>query len=159
MAIISMISSCFKDDNIMIKREDNIGNDLLLDGYYCSSEKCDSDQNETYFLNRNGVILYGGIPDIAEITNSDSEYYKRIRSRKYYWGAYKILNDMLVFEKWNGEEKPFTTSLFKAKIVNSTHFIIESVSDGDGSDEQTRNEKFFFKKFSPKPDSTNVFIK
>lgn len=83
-----------------------------------------------------------------------------VRKFKDYWGIFNIKNDSIVFERWYPSSGgPFPAYLRSGKILNDTTFVItKSFRSKIGNEEQQLNETYHFRKFSPKPDSTNIFV-
>ena len=65
-----------------------------------------------------------------------------------------------MFEKWypNSPGQP-KVYIREGKILNDTTFHITASYRPDGSERREKDEIYHFKQFSPKPDSTNNFVK
>jgi hypothetical protein len=73
-------------------------------------------------------------------------------------GKLKIAGtDTIRFERWYPGDIPYRTTISEGKIINDSTFII--TRSYKGKHERERNEVYKFRAFSPKPDSTNRFIK
>lgn len=168
--IMSLFSCCGKfsvsksDSLTMIKRPFN-GNQLRIDGYYYQL------YNNQYFdamiFYQDGTIITpGGVKESIEdmdnyITNSflKKEDYKNVM---YWWGVFIIDNNNISFEMWYPSEAPYKAFISEGKIINSTTFLITKryrLVNGMQTNIKEINDEYHFKQFSPKPDSTNNFIK
>jgi len=169
--ILSVVSSCniddiFKDDELSIAREPYIGNQLRIDGYYYQEN--DGKFYTMHCFYRNGIVLYLGggfsLSQIIELENriQDGSFYNDAKKLKTYWGVFKIENSNIKFERWypsSGGGLP--TYVREGNILNDTTFVITEsyrMKKGKKTEAETRNESYYFKAFSPKPDSTNTFI-
>lgn len=164
--ICSKFLSCSKiylDDKFTLDRKNNSSKKLKLNGYYYLAE--DRQIYDSYFFYQNGVLLnLGGssnsnksdFKNFENVVNAQKE----INNVKEYWGLYEIVGDEIRFERYypsSGGPKP--AYIRSGKILNDTTFIITQSMRSDGSGVQSKNETYNFRKFSPKPDSTNNFIK
>ena len=135
------------------------GNNLKIDGYF----HYDSDgRSEIYLLYRNGVILYGGAPLLGDVGARESEfqngsYYSHVNESKTAWGRFIINDSNIKYEKWNTSTGgPLETFIASGAILNDTTFRITAVDHSNG-DHYDADKVFMYKKFSPKPDSTNTY--
>lgn len=150
-----------EDEKLTKRREEYHGRKLRVDGYYYRT----SGVYTIYFLYRNGVIFELGSYLPAEIQKSEHsfnniEMINSIKEKKYSWGIFRIKNDSIEYEKWfpaNGPSK--LVYVRKGKILNDTTFVITQLMRYDGSESESCNEIYHFKKIAIKPDSINVFIK
>ncbi len=144
--------------------EPNRGNQLKIDGYYYF--KSGNDLYDTFILYRNGVILSGGgnAPDTDPfifIENLFNSYQNNnsYQEKKIKWGLFVIDNNIIYMEKWHPSSGG-AMLVYKrtGEILNDTTFIITKMIRSSTGNEVSIDETFHFKKFSPKPDSTNSFI-
>jgi hypothetical protein len=150
------------DDELYNKRREYVGDQLRLDGYYYRVNY-ENKIFDGYFFYRNGIIItLGGVRNNLE---EFDEYLKNIIDNQYHssqksnWGVFVVENDNIAFERWYGG--PLKAYIRAGKILSDTTFhIIESYRyvDGNKTELKTRNEVFYFREFTPKPDSTNTFI-
>jgi len=167
VSLILSVCACSKivgeDELILLERIENTSEALRLDGYYV---RMIGDNNPTmivYFFYRNGIVLSGGGATLSELEELEEryrngEFYTNVKNSKIFWGVYQLNADEIRFERWYPSDRPYGSSLRIGKIQNDSTFIITSTADSDGSDVRFVNELFKFKEFSPKPDSTNIFI-
>lgn len=164
--LILTISSCkriFEDEELSMKRTDYTGDELRTDGYYYW-KSLNPEENQQYnaemkILYRNGVFITSTrfgftIMEKKENDFKNGEFYSFVKEYKTQWGVYKISNNTICFEGWEynspGGKITYTE---KGEILNDTTFRIY-----DGKDKE-HDWIYHFKQFSPKPDSTNNFIK
>lgn len=166
---LSLFSCCKSlippDDELTLIRQDYHGNKLRIDGYYYHLNYTkEMDYYDIYFFYSNGVILYIGTLSESKITNID-EYISRTehnyKTGKTGLGVYIIQDSLIKFEKWypSSAFEPTPTYIREGKILNDTTFHITKTYRGNGTELKEADEIYNFKKYSPKPDSTNVFIK
>lgn len=76
------------------------------------------------------------------------------------WGLFVIDNQTIKFERYYpSDDITRWTYIREGIILNDTTFLITTSYRSDGSDFSIKNEIYHFRQFSPKPDSTNNFIK
>ena len=167
LSVLSMFLSCcsklFPDEKLTLQRRDYAGNELRIDGYYYN---VNYNVISIYFLYRNGIILYGySYPNLnldeieLKMLNNDM-YNNSYNKSKANWGVFIINEESIKIEKW----EPSTgiglpVYIREGNILNDTTFHITLSYDPKGSNKSILNELYHFKKFAPKPDSTNVYIK
>jgi hypothetical protein len=167
---IFMFSFCkkiFPDDNLSIQRENYSGNQLRLDGYYYRYINEEYYFPKLFFYN-NGVILdIGGrfktFEEVEDYINRIFIENSNYNSNKLSWGVYRVENDNIKFEKWYpGSGGGFPAITREGKILNDTTFHITQsyrMKNGKKREISAQDEIYHFKQFSPKPDSTNQFIR
>ena len=152
-----------RDDKLTLQRTNYTGNELRIDGYYC--QKIDGMYYSCYFFYNNGTLLYGGggLTEIEmqnlETTFSNGSFYNTAKDIKYFWGLYNINGNSIAFERWypsSGGSLP--ASIRSGIILNDSTFQITQSIRSNGSESTQKNEIYYYKKFSPKPDSTNQYI-
>ena len=155
-----LLAGCFKDEDLMLPRTNYDGNELKINGYYYSY----SDNNGIYvkYLFRNGIHLsayYFSTTDLSEVEKEMVQEYDLLQKDKSRWGVFVINGNTIQYSAWStsvGGGLP----TFKAigTIENDTTFrITKSINNSDGR-EFERDDIYHFRQFSPKPDSTNIFI-
>ena len=169
-----VFSSCkklFEDEELSMERVDYTGTELRTDGYYYYRyQYYDSREDSLYdcflpwILYRNGVYFYGSVYDYSEMEEvekkfEDGSFYDLCKDDKLSWFVFQISDSVIEFEGWDsGEHFSRPTVKRYAKIVNDTTFCMCSKRPKNGENVKLGNG-FHFKQFSPKPDSTNSFIK
>lgn len=74
------------------------------------------------------------------------------------WGTFEITNNTIKYDMYYPRaDAPVYTR--KGIILNDSTFVIKSVSEEGGKKSIKENVIYHFRQFSPKPDSTNSFIK
>jgi len=155
--LLVIFSSCVALKPLKIQREDNISNKIRLDGIYVSSKKINnSERTGVQVFYGNGVLLHFGdnrIPSDCinywkEYLNNKNNNYNDV---PYWWGIYQIRGDSLLFESWYSTDYYYPTISYSGKVIDDTTIIINY--------ESSILDTFKFVEFSPKPDSTNKFIK
>lgn len=169
--LLSISCACskllFGSEELTLPKQPYTGNELRIDGYYYY--KYYPGENEvyysTYLLYENGIILYGGAVNETEITRLENDFKSNKwieiqRKYKYMWGVFIINGNKLLFERWypNSPGQP-KVYINEGKILNDTTFQITTFYRPDGSKRREKDEIYHFKPFSPKPDSTNNFVK
>jgi hypothetical protein len=145
------------DDVLSIVRQDYQGNELRMNGYYYHEiTKEEGTLYRRYALYRNGIIRYLGAnsdPDPIRFQNGQ---------HKTLWGVFQIKGKNIKYERWYPSSGgPLQSYVLSGIILNDTTFrITESyrMQKGIKTEESKENETYHFRKFSPKPDSTNRFI-
>jgi len=160
------VCSCKKifhiDDKLSLERQDYSGNQLRIDGYYSCKF---GNLYRIYFLYSDGTVLSGG--DVFEDKLQEQEqkyidgsFFASKKENKLYWGVFNIDIKIIKIEKWypsSGGGMP--VYLHKGEIQNDTTFLITKSIHSKTGKEKDLNETYHFRQFSPKPDSTNTFIK
>lgn len=153
-----------EDDPLYTKKMDYNGNEIKLNGYYYKSNDTNY-YSEGHFFYRNGIFI-----DVGGLRNSLSEYdeyiidvmnYEYYKNQKACWGVFIIEDDKILLERWQ-PFNPFRAYIKQGEILNDTTFQLTKIYrmvNEEKTDEIEINEIFHFREFSPKPDSTNVFIK
>jgi len=99
-----------------------------------------------------------GFIDNSEDRFIDKNYIDLIKSIKTYWFIFQIENSIITIQGWENNTGSGSHVLTKyGKILNDTTFVLNQEIVDDKS--KKINEKYEFREFSPKPDSTNVYIK
>lgn len=160
-------SKFMESENLTLSKKQYLGKELRIDGYYYS-EYIGFESNDiylsTYFFFENGVVLYGGATEKTEI-NKLEEQFKTIswvNATKRYkdgWGLFNIDGNKIMFERWQPRSpgQP-VVYVYEGEILNDSTFRINVFYRLDGSIRREVDDIYHFKQFSPKPDSTNVFI-
>ena len=156
--MMSCIKEHFSDESLTFYKTDYIGNKLKIDGYYLKK-----DETENYYYS---FIFYcNGIAINLIVDSTLDDYIKSLHNSvmyqiKSYWGLYLIKNDTILTEHYQDEWiQGMKTYLKTGIIINDTTFIIKEEKRAiNGSELKVLNDTFHFRKFSPKPDSTNQYI-
>ena len=138
---------------------------IRLDGYYYTIFQSDKKSADIYFFYKNGTILYGMSKHFSKLSEYEKEfmngnYYREEHSWKYLWGRYYIDSNNIFFEKWEPSQGSLPILIREGKILNDTTFIINKhyrIKNGKKKPIWEVNDTYYFRKLSPKPDSTNAF--
>jgi hypothetical protein len=157
--LLSVFAFSFcEDDELTLKRTAYTGNEIRTDGCYYRVMSPDSTKAVYSFFYKNGVLL-----TFSDSINIDSlkefENLQSLKKWKTNWWVFNVQDSILTIQGWGdpwGSTRPLITSY--SKILNDTTIQgIKSINSRTG--EWESNLIVRFRKFSPKPDSTNVFIK
>ncbi|MFM2293387.1 MAG: hypothetical protein RIS29_3200 [Bacteroidota bacterium] len=139
------------DEELTMNREPYTGNSLRINGFYKGAI---SMQNyyEYLFLYSNGVTFYIGYKDVDSLILMSKDLETALK-KKDHWGVFQISNNSLYIQQWGQNPTAIQYILYnhKYEIVNDSTLFFKN-SDGDST-------IYHFIKYSPKPDSTNTFIK
>ena len=171
---------------LALEQEDYTGTELKTNGYYYCENYYPFDEgySNIYLFYSNGISIntYGTtdtieqyditlevfkeiVPIEEEFRNGD--WFKDMGDDRRTYGLFKIDNSNIKIEHWIRQEsfhteKDPSNCTSAGTILNDTTFIItESYHEnkrGKTSEYFVRDWTYHFKKFSPKPDSTNTFI-
>lgn len=153
-----------KNEDLSFVRTDYSGNELRIDGYYYFMN-IGSDSTMRYhirFFYKNGVVLDCGNPTkdelkIREEQFKNGQFYKIVKGSKSSWGLYKIENSTIQIELlYYG---PFRAFINCGVILDDSTYVLNKMKSSYDEKEIEISGTCHFKKFSPKPDSTNIFIK
>ena len=164
MSLFNNCEKIYPDDKLSLTKTEYTGQQLKIDGYYYTINKF-SNKASVYVFFNNGVLLnVGGGFDLTksnDIENALSSFafISKLKQDKTAWGLFIVKSDIIEFEHWyhsGGSQK--IVYLKSGIIINDTSFQITSSKRTDGSELRAKNEIYYFKEFSPKPDSTNAFV-
>jgi hypothetical protein len=141
---------------------------LRTDGYYWEPDAPGRPPTvQLWFLYQNGVAsAVGGFPrprvEVGDFGGAFGNGWSDQDPTGL--GTYRITGRVLEMENWTG--KPLNgcnaTNYRRGEILSDTSFVItyiETRGDGKVSDGRELNQRLVFRRYSPKPDSTNVFVR
>jgi hypothetical protein len=151
------------DDKLHLQQKKYNESHLRIDGYYYTD--VENNYKDIFFFYSNGVLLNiggskGGYDEISKHISREFNTTSSYEEVKSNWGLFNIENETMKFEKWYPGEVS-KTFIREGKVLNDTTFkITESYRPTKGKSKTLshRNEVYHFKRFHPKPDSTNKFI-
>lgn len=150
--------SCCEDEDLTIKKTAYTGDEIRLGGCYYGINITDSNYATYMFFYQDGVML--SFRDISDITSLNQfMYLDDIRKEKTMWSVFSINDSVITTQGWGqpwGHGRPLVTDY--GKIINDTT-ILWYKQENTRTGTYEYNSVVNFRKFSPKPDSTNVFIK
>ena len=159
-----LLNSChllFQDEKLMLPKKDYTGNELRIDGYYYYHPEPNS--TRVLFFYRNGVMIdfisYFPTTDLTVVDKSIADMYEKLKDSKYIWQVFLIEGSTIQCSGWGSSVGGGLPS-YKCigTIENDTTFRFIKSIDSKGR-EFEKNDVYHFRQFSPKPDSTNVYIK
>lgn len=155
----------------LITPRQSLNTNLRLDGYYVrkfTDPVSGVAWSNAKFLYKNGVVL----ETFSQDTWSDSllqTYLSKYFVNKEnldknditHWGVVQVSGSTITIETRNSSlsSKAERTLIEKGTIINNTTFELTVLYDRNGKKIPTTKDVYEFKKFSPKPDSTNKYIK
>ena len=148
------------DDKLTLQRKDYLGNELRTDGYYYRFRENGS--TTVYFLYKNGIIKSASSyssHDLDMVEKEMVKWYREIRKTKTGWGVFLISDNKIEHETWDNPVGRIVVRKTIGHIVNDKTFRITEFSHPYNNQTYYVDEVWHFKQFSPKPDSTNNFIK
>jgi len=144
----------------MIERTSYSGSELRIDGYYYKQV---DDKTGIKFFYRNGIMIdfisYFPTTNLTEVDECIADMYVRWKDNKLVWNVFLINGNTIQYSGWStsvGGGRPAGKCI--GMILSDTTFSITKSINSNGA-EFARNDLYHFRQFSPKPDSTNTFIK
>jgi hypothetical protein len=163
--VLSIISfGCRKiiygeDEKFSIQKTDNLSGKLKLNGYYYSETVINGKTYRAiYILYQNGqLIVPASFPDknLADIDTylASIDFRSIIEKSKTVHGLYVIENNNIILENWTSGNGKANVRKGCGTITNDTSFVLSKIGTIEG------NFVYNFRAYTPKPDSTNKFIK
>ena len=147
-----------------MQRKPYLGTDLKIDGYYYSDSPIWDKTIAVTIFYRDGVSILVFIYAEQDIFQSiekkflyNQDVLSKIKNDPYGIGVFTINNKSLEMENFIGRGFKHTYHIY-GEIINDSTFVMKRFIGIEGS-ESFHNLKFKFKKISPKPDSTSVYIR
>ena len=152
--LLSSLLSCeceIPDEEFTMQRKPCTTKQIRMDGYYEGAINAQKEFFEYLFFNENGVYYrfsYEDHESMDKIVNNIAYSQKN----KQNWGIFQITDTLINVQMWTQKSGTIQNIIysFQYLIINDTSLL--GSFNGQSS-------TYHFKKFSPKPDSTNVFIK
>lgn len=168
--LLLSLSSCEIELEEMYLTRHNYNSDVLrIDGYYYTIEP-DSDRVALrYFFYKNGVS-YRDSEDYYDSISELEELIKSLNTSKVHqkyafgWGVFDFYDSTLLIEQYTQSAlNKKLTAIFSGKILNDTTFTLTERykldQHGKKYDVYKFDATYHFRQYSPKPDSTNKYIK
>jgi len=163
---VFLMASC--SYHLSMEKRPYIGNQLRIDGFYYTVG-VDSFLHAGYFFYRDGSVSYrGGRYHAATMKSSfhrdiiNEKHILYARKGRFAGGLFQINDSIIKFEKWypspGGMHKCY---IREGIIINDTTFIIRASYrsvKGKKKDFDKENKLYHFRHYTPKPDSTNLYI-
>ena len=143
------------DEELNIVRQSYLGNELKLDGCYVGEYPWKNKYCSYRFFYNNGVVLFFSdtlnIHDVNHFSCGIDIY----RKNKHCWGVFLIQDRKVRVQTWT----PKLDYSVIQNIIYDDYYTI--LNDTTISQSLSNNETVYYhlRKFSSKPDSTNLFIK
>jgi hypothetical protein len=159
---IFLLIKCGKPELLTMTRVPYVGDKLKVNGYYYTivNDGLNDTLLESLFLYRNGVALFLGAYSNATLFEFENEIsnldVKNLQRLPYNWGIFRIEDSEIKINRWLiGTGSNYPNIIANGTILSDTSFMIK------GLFERRPEEKhiFYLKEYSPKPDSTNNFIR
>jgi hypothetical protein len=154
--------SKFKADNLANPLQPNNSTALRLNGYYYETTG-DLFQSVS-FLYGNGVLIYAGgsltsLEELDEYAQREFVSGTSYKEDKAGWGLYIIEGTSFKSERWYTGQGAQKSYIRYGEILNDSTFHITYSTRFDGSERSDKDEIYRFRAFTPKPDSTNKFVR
>lgn len=166
LVLILLLSGCdleppWGHDDLTFEQEPYLGSEIRTDGYwYDSFVTPDGDTSYTaHFFYRNGVVRYGSAgPELDDI---EADVIRQIQdgydAPRFRWGLFDVTRNRIEFERWYPAE--YVSAFIRSgQILSDTTFVITESRRSGGGEVRQINERYHFRAFSPKPDSTSRYI-
>lgn len=162
--LLSILTSCRGerwDDKLTLPRQSYYGDQLRIDGYYYNASE---GRYDILLFYHDGTALYGGSPLIADVPAREIEYangvyYNFVKDTKHNWGRFVVEGNIFKREFWPPSSGgPLDAYTHSGVILNDT--TIQITKAWRSCKPRRKNDVdviYHFKRFSPKPDSTNRF--
>ena len=159
-----LLTACYTELNdLTMDKTPYFGDELRIDGYYYSSIEYDKYRNVAVFYRDGFCIRIGAEPESQEIFNYieneillNDAFINKMKNVPTNIGLFQIMYPDIQFEIWEYRTDPTT---YFGTIINDTTFIVNKWVNNRIKKTYEGNLTYRFKQFSPKPDSTNVYIK
>lgn len=157
LCVITIFSCCRVAEELTLQKMNFSGTNLKLGGYYYATFESGY---MVFFLYENGLFLdCGGCMNCTlenvEI-NISGDLCEASRKLQYSWGVFKVTADNIEIERWlSGTGGPYPTKTLRGEIINDRKILLSGFI---GDRDNITSDTFYFKEFSLKPDSTNMFI-
>ncbi|MCC6185882.1 MAG: hypothetical protein IT256_01885 [Chitinophagaceae bacterium] len=164
-----LLSSCkklggCKDEPLSLQKTDHNGS-LRIDGFYYGDSSIAYQgivSVDLIFFYRNGVIHAPGAPEYLKMKDYVMQTLNNPQnSVQYLWGLFKHSSDNIEIEKWLPRQCGYWVEYRSGKVLNDTTFELTYQKQSYKGEKSSGsiNQIYHFRAFSPKPDSTNNFIK
>lgn len=152
------------DDSLTISKTPYLGKEIRTDGFYYQKWDNENSFNNIAFFYKNGIVLNVGKSGLISeiIQQAENSINNNYKNAKGFWGLFIVNSNSIIYERWVGTEEGYKVYREEGNIMNDTTFVMTTVSrmkKGVKVDTKQIERIYYFKEFSPKPDSTNVFIK
>jgi len=152
-----------EDDKISSGCKAMTSEKFSINGYYYEGKLAEGEIIDVFFFYENGVVMNFGalkIEDIQtyEMAFGDEKLALIRQQKKTFWGVYRVDDDSISFENLYPSSGPWISFTRIGNISDDSTFVVSKVEQTSDKSSEQVNEVYHFKKFSPKPDSVNVFV-
>ena len=161
--ILSSCFSCEEDELFKNPREDYLGDNFRIDGFYYDYFQGEI-QNILFFYGNGVYFLVAGDgkartkPEEATTLFTEDRI-EWLKKSKYHWGIFIIKGNDILLETWHPTGGTNYVQTKWGQIQNDTAFIITKSNYRPENETSNTIYNYYFYQFSPNPDSTNTFIK
>jgi len=171
LTILMTLMSCkdwLDDEYYTLEKRPYTGSEIKTNGYFYSHQLKNGSNKEgisiLVFYKDGTAIDFAFDGDNLEVENDVFKVNPLwLKNNKYNWGLFNIESDTIKIERLNsyGTVRAYMYTLVGIIENDTTICIIREQTSTDAILDVpfNMNQTFHFKEFSPKPDSTNVFIK
>lgn len=164
---MASLFSCKSADLMLPLRDLDAG--MRLDGYYYHNFFDWADgrpRSNIIFLYKNGVVLNCHNLSSHDFEDMD-EYVRREYGGQYdksnnrlNWGIVVVDESIIKVEQWYPSSGgPMPVRIRSGVVLDDTTFKFTESTNQKGKDRETLDQTYHFRQFSPKPDSTNNFVR
>ena len=147
-----------------MKKIPYFGDELRIDGYYYSNTEYEGGGIRVVVFYQDGFCIYTLIAPTYQDTLKYIEneillndaFINGEKNAPSHIGVFQIMYPDIQIEAWEFRTDPFSHF---GTIINDTTFITTKRKNNRTKETYSENLTYRFKQFSPKPDSTNVWIK
>ncbi len=158
--IISTLFSCgdIEYEDFSIEQHNYTGNEIRTDGFYWSfCNNLDEIDFSFCVFYRNGILVKA-----ASSSSEGEDIIERVEGASlqgdinHMWGVYEIYDSLIHVEMlWqDGQMGDYVVTTTYFSIINDTTIKLEYFEYLDVVDTVFQNPIYYFKQYSPKPDST-----
>ena len=158
-----LFSCCYEDELFENTREDYLGDNFRTDGFYY--DYFQGKIQTILFFYRNGVyFLVAGDgkartkPEEVKTLFAEDRI-EWLKKSKYNWGIFNIKGNDIILETWHPTEHINYVHTKWGEILSDTTFNITKSHYRPENRISNTIYNYYFYPYSPKPDSTNTFIK
>lgn len=176
-----IFTRCKVFEPLSLNKQNYVSNNLITNGYYYALKDkeegftLNEKKYNTFFLYKNGIYFGGkglysanvSLDSLDFIISKKVSNLVKHEQLQYEWGVFKVNGSEIKIERWitaaGGGTYP--TQILTGEIKNDTtinfHTLLGAYPLNYGRKKKTIkiDETYHFRQFSPKPDSTNNFIK
>ena len=154
----------FRSDKLTLpKQEISVTSLMKIDGYYYLLDN-NKFISKIYFFYENSILMHDGFPPNSNFSDietklNDPIYINTLNDSKLNWGRWNLNGKEINYEIWTSRDGPYPIYMFSGNLINDSILnFTKSFRSKNLKNEKAINETYYFKKFSPKPASSNLFV-